>query len=216
MPVVWDGGAAIWDAFTGTGYAVGDIVPINGGGNNAHVTVTSVDANGGITTVGSLVGGTGYTTGTNKTTNIAVNLASTTRVTLAKAIADGTPVQVFYTYRDGSTTGKGAAIGGWPNLHTCEAKNDYGTANDGDNYIAKELYKIYRLIGIDACKSLADRIIAAQLAAGAGPGQYYTFDIPLEAEQDGGGLYHYFNDTTWTWEIKPLPDGSGLRGLNIV
>jgi len=200
---------------SGKGYAVGNIVPLNGGNNDAHLTVATVDANGAILTTSGLVGGTGYTTANGVTCNLAVNTKTETIVTLPQSIADATSVQVFYTYKNALPTIKGEALSGWPNLHSSISGKDYGTANDGDNYIAHALYYAYAVTSNAKYKNLADRIIAAQLSYGYDMGQKYSFDMPLEAQQATGLFYYANSPATWTWAVDPLPDNSGLVGLHV-
>lgn len=199
----------------GSGYAVGNIVPFNGGDNNAHATVATIDANGGILTVNTIVGGTNYVTATNVTTNLAVNTKTATIITLPQSIADATSVQVFYSYKNGSPTLKGEALSGWPQLHSSISGQDYGTANDGDNYIAHALYYASAVTSNAKYKNVANRILAAQMEYGYGLGQSFAFDMPLAAEQNTGMYYYANSPATWTWNVDPLPDGSGLNGLHV-
>lgn len=199
---------------TGQGYAVGQYIPFNGGNNNAYAPIASVDAQGAITGLGAIVGGTGYVTANGIDTQPAVNLPTLTRVTLPQAVADGTGVQVFFMYRNGSRTLAGQAIGGYPGLHLAEIARDFGTANDGDNYSSAALYHAYKTFSLAACKDMADSILDAQVSAGL-KDQFYAFDLPLIAEQDSGGLYYSYDYTSWDWSVKALPDGSGEFGLNV-
>lgn len=209
----------------GAGYAVGNVVPINGGNNDAYAVVTAVasaydpttQTGGAISAVGSLYGGTSaYVTANNVTTNQAVNLPTETVITLQQQVADGTSVQCSYIYRTGLRAQRGAALGGWPNLHACEAAQDYGTANDGDNYTVGALYYAYKQFGLTQAKKLADTILQAQFNAGGPTGQFITFDMPFAAQEQTSGLYNYYGgNTTFAWDVSPVPDGSGLNGLNV-
>lgn len=209
----------------GVGYAVGNIVPLNGGSNDAYVVVTAVSSaynpttntGGAISAVGSLHGGTSGYVSTNGVTSMqAVNLPTETIITLQQPVAQGSSVQCSYIYRNGTVTNKGAAIGGWPNLHTSIQGQDYGTANDGDNYTVGALYYAYKATGLTQYKTLADKIQQAQFNAGGPTGQLITFDIPFTAQEEVSGLYNYYgNGATFAWNVTPVPDGSGLNGLNV-
>jgi hypothetical protein len=66
QPVVFASGGVITSILTiavpGTGYAVGDLLTLKGGNNDAQLRVSSVSG-GGVTAVTVAYGGTGYTTG---------------------------------------------------------------------------------------------------------------------------------------------------------
>ena len=210
----------------GLGYAVGNVVPINGGSNDAHVIVTAISGpydpstgtGGTITAFGSLFGGTsGYVSTIGATSRQAINTPTSTIITLASQIANGTSVQCSYSYRNGQLTVPGMALSGWPNLHSSQSGQDYGTANDGDNYVAGELYRGYKTFGDPNYQQLGLKILQAQFEAGAPSGQNISFDVPISAQQYSSGLYNYADAPgTLTWETSPVPDSSGDNGLNVV
>ncbi len=199
----------------GSGYAVGNIIPANGGNDDCTLTVASVDTSGAILTLTVTTPGAGYT-GTAATTLPAINRVGKTVVTLPRAIADSSQIQGYYCYRTGALTVKGDALSGYPNLHTSAEGKDYGSANDGDNYCAGALYYAWKVTGRPQYKTLADRILATQLIRGYGVGQVTTFDLPFDAQQGNSGIYNYFNGgATWVWGTAQTPDGLNLRALRV-
>ena len=205
-------------SFTEVGkkYEVGNIVPINGGNHNARFIVSSIDSNGGITGYTSLVGGTGYVTTSSTTCKPAVNLPTTTVITLPQPIANGTQVQAYFTKRTGQLIEKGAALSGYPNRRSSMREQDYGTANDGDLYAAGSFYYAHLATGRPQYKLLADRLLTAQVQRSFGLGQIVPFDLPLIAETGAAGLY-FFNGggSPWAWDVVEIPGEGGLRGLRV-
>ena len=199
----------------GRKYAVGNIVPVNGGNNNARFSVASVDSEGAILTITALIGGTGYVAG-NTTCKPALNLVDRTVITLAQPIADGTQVQAFFTKRDGTLVKKGAALSGYPNRRSSMRESDYGTANDGDLYAANGFYYAYLATGTLQYKTMADRLLTAQVKRSFGLGQVVPFDIPLEAETGSAGLYFYNGGgSPWYWDVEEIPGAQGVKGLRV-
>ena len=200
----------------GRRYEVGNIVPVNGGNNDAWFTVTSVSGSGALLGIGSLVGGTGYVDG-ETTCKPAINLPDRTVITLPIPIADGTQVQAYFTMRDGSLVEKGAALSGYPNRRSSMRESDYGTANDGDLYVANSLYFAHAATGVTQYKTMADRLMTAQVERSFGLGQVVPFDIPLEAETGSAGIYYYNGGgSPWHWDVEEIPNEQGTRGLHVV
>ena len=197
----------------GQGYAVGNMIPVNGGSNNCVLQVTSVSGSGGIAGLNILQAGSGYSTTAGATTMPAINLPTSTVVTLCASVANGTQVQAYYSYRSGRTV-KGDPLGGWPNLHTCYSMQDYGSANDGDNYMAGALWYASKVFNNPVYAKVANRILQAQVNKGLNIGSILTFDVPWTSEQGIGGIYQYNGGgCTWAWEVAQTP--SGNYGLNV-
>lgn len=137
-----------------------------------------------------------------------VNQPTQTVLPISPGLANGTQLQVFYSHRAGKI-GKGQAIGGWPQLHRCMDVLDYGTANDGDLYMGDSLYHLYDLTGNAKYKTMADKILQAQIDWSTPQGNKLEFDIPYAAEQSAGGIYEYSGNTaTLALSGVPRPDAT--------
>ncbi len=119
-----------------------------------------------------------------------INQPTQTVIPISPAVADGTQLQVFYSYRAGKVA-KYDAVGGWPQLHRCKDVLDYGTANDGDMYMGWALYQLYVRAGDADNKRIADKVLQAQIDWSEPQGNVLNFDVPFTAEQLSGGIYDY-------------------------
>lgn len=121
------------------------------------------------------------------TNNYSGGILSTTVPVLA-AVAVGTTLQAYYSYRTTTTTVKGQAISGYPMIHIDPYQ---GTANDGDDYMMHSLYHAFRVTGDGKYKALADKIGNALLDAGTWSSNLLDFDLPVDAEAGQYGIYWY-------------------------
>lgn len=144
--------------------------------------------------------------------NYASGVLSTT-IPVAAAVAVGTTLQAYYSYRTSTQSVKGQAMSGWPQLH---ADPYQGTANDGDNYLMMALYHAWRTTGNLTYKTLALKIGNAVLAAGRWHSNYNPFRISFEGEEGQSGIYWY-NAPTTPFSITSVarPDGEAGNSLQI-
>lgn len=199
----------------GLWYEVGTIIPVNGGNQRALLNVISVGSNGELLGVSIRNAGAGYATGVANCRPV-VNLPTHTVVTLAHAVPDGTQLQLYYTYQDGTKIERGAGLSGYPNRRSSARENDWGTANDGDLYIANALYYAHAATGLPQYKKLADHLLTAQVQRSFGLGQIVPFDMPLMSQTGAAGLYEFYgNGSPWFWDVEEIPNTVGLRGLHI-
>lgn len=150
---------------------------------------------------------TNYADFTQVATNDYAAGVLSTAVPILAAVAVGTTLQAYYSYRTTSITIKGQAIEGYPMIHV---DSYYGTANDGDDYLMHAWYHAYRTVGASKYKALADEIGNALLAGGIWSSKEVDFVLPFDAEAGQFGVYWY-NGPTDTIYLSTVanPSGSG-------
>lgn len=131
---------------------------------------------------------TNYADFTQAATNTYSAGSLSTTIPVLAAVAVGTTLQAYYSYRTAVQTVKGQSIESYPMIHIDPYQ---GTANDGDDYMMHALYHAYRVTQDQKYKAMADKIGQALLDAGTWSSNVVDFDIPFDQEAGQFGVYWY-------------------------